>query len=224
MSTLILLRHGQASFGADRYDALSDLGLRQAQAVGRHLATRGHGFTRIWIGPRDRHRDTARHALEPLGLDWQQAAEPALNEFAEGQQILASAERTQNVKLRGEGAVTGHQARRHYAAQIDAWAEGRAEIEGVPNVQAFRATIEDWLLRACADPAAGQTVLAVTSGGVIAAVLAQALGQPGAALADAMRVLHNGSLTSFAFSPGRRLGLMAFNETGHLPPELLTRI
>ena len=32
MSTLILMRHGQASFGAARYDALSELGQAQARA------------------------------------------------------------------------------------------------------------------------------------------------------------------------------------------------
>jgi broad specificity phosphatase PhoE len=204
MSTLILLRHGQASFGAERYDALSGLGRLQAEAVGRHFGARAEAFRRIWIGPRERHRLTARHAIEPLGLDWQQAAEPALNEFAEGQEILAAAERRQNVRLRGEGAMSGREARRRYSLEIEAWAEGRSQIEGVPDARAFRVRIADWLQRACADPAPGQTVLAVTSGGVIAAVIAEILDLPDASLAANMGVLHNGSLTRIAFSSGRR--------------------
>ena len=35
MPTLTLVRHGQASFGADDYDHLSDLGRRQGVRLGR---------------------------------------------------------------------------------------------------------------------------------------------------------------------------------------------
>ncbi|MGQ0619720.1 MAG: histidine phosphatase family protein [Panacagrimonas sp.] len=224
MSTLVLLRHGQASFGADRYDTLSGLGRQQAEAVGRHLSTRERGFSRVWVGPRDRHRLSARYALEPLGIDWQTPAEPALDEFAEGQQILASAERVQGVKLLGHAAITGVEARRRYAAQIDAWAAGKVEIEGVVSARNFRLSVVAWLHHVWADPTSGQNLLAVTSAGVIAAVLTEVLGQPDSALADYMSVLHNSSLTRLAFSPGRRPGLMSFNETGFLTTDLLTRL
>lgn len=224
MSTLVLLRHGQASFGADRYDSLSDLGRRQAEAVGRYFFSREQRFTRLWMGPRDRHRLTARYVLEPLGIDWQLPGEPALDEFAEGQQILAAAEQSQGVKLLGEAAITGVEARRRYAAQIEAWARDQVTIHAVPCARDFRATVTAWLRRACADPAPGQNVLAVTSAGVIAAVLAEVLDQPDRVLSDYMSALHNGSLTSLAFSPGRRPGLMSFNETGFLSEKLLSRV
>lgn len=224
MSTLFLLRHGQASFGADHYDALSDLGRRQAEAVGRHFAAREQRFSRLWIGPRERHRLTAQHALSCIGLDSAQAPELALDEFAEGQQILASAALTQGVRLRGEGAISGREARRAYASEIDAWAAGRVRIEGVLSPREFRVRVSAWLRSACADPSPGQTVLAVTSGGVIAAILAEVLAQPDAALAQNMHAVHNASLTELAFSAGRAPGLVAFNETGYLPKDLLTRI
>jgi broad specificity phosphatase PhoE len=38
MSTLYLVRHGQASFGKEDYDQLSDLGYEQAQVAGEYLA------------------------------------------------------------------------------------------------------------------------------------------------------------------------------------------
>lgn len=224
MSTLILLRHGQAAFGADHYDVLSDLGRQQAEAVGRHFASRELRFSRLWIGPRERHRLTAQHALGFIGMTTTQAPEPSLDEFAEGQQILASAVLSQGVRLRGEGAISGREARRAYAAEIDAWAAGRVQIEGVRAPRDFRARVCAWLRNACADPSPGQTILAVTSGGVIAAVLAEVLAQPDAALAHYMHAVHNGSLTELAFSAGRAPGLMSFNETGYLRRDLLTRI
>jgi broad specificity phosphatase PhoE len=224
MSTLTLLRHGQASFGADRYDALSDSGREQAERVGQHFAVRQRRFDRIWIGPRDRHRLTARYALEPLGLDWEGQAEPALNEFAEGQQILASAQARRGVKLRGEGAIRGRDAARYYAQEITAWAETRVVIEGVPSVHAFRATVREWLARATASNLPGQAVLAVTSGGVIAAVTAEVLGLGDAAIGSLMHAIYNGSLTELIFSEGRPPSLVSFNVASFLPEDLMTRV
>jgi broad specificity phosphatase PhoE len=224
MSTLILLRHGQAAFGAERYDALSDLGRQQAERAGLYLAGRGSAYDRVWIGPRDRHRLTGRHALEPAALDWQGEAEPMLDEFAEGQQILAAAQQRQGVVLVGPGALRGRQAARHYAQEIEAWAAGISRIPGVPSPADFRASVAAWLDRALASPAAGQRVLVVTSGGVIAALMCQALGLPDAYLSHFMHAIYNASVTEFAFSAGRPISLVSFNVASYLPGPMLTRV
>lgn len=225
MSTLILLRHGQASFGADRYDTLSDRGREQSERVGAHLLERGRRFDRVWIGPRDRHRLTARHALGPLGIDWQGEAEITLDEFAEGQHILASAEARRGIRLRGDGAVRGKEAARYYAQEIDAWARAQVDIPGVPSVTAFRATVAGWLRRATTESdAPGQSVIAVTSGGVIASVMAEVLGLPNEAIGPLMHAVYNGSLSEFVFSTGRAPALVSFNVASFLPDELLTRV
>ena len=41
MPALYLIRHGQASFGAEDYDQLSDLGMRQSQHVGEYFSAQG---------------------------------------------------------------------------------------------------------------------------------------------------------------------------------------
>ncbi len=224
MSSLILLRHGQAAFGADHYDSISERGRQQALVAGRHFAGRGLRPTRVWLGPRQRHRVTAELALAPLGLTPPEATEAALDEFAEGQQILAAAETRQGVRLRGEGALSGAESARRYAAEIDAWAENRTVIDGVPPVARFRHGVAQWLRRATVEPDSGQTVLAVTSGGVIAALLAIVLDLPDARLGPFMNAIHNGSVTELVFSRGRTPALVSFNGTGHLPGNLLTRI
>lgn len=63
MPAIHLVRHGQASFGADNYDVLSDLGRRQAEAVGVELRRRGLGAARPVCGTLRRQRDTAALAL-----------------------------------------------------------------------------------------------------------------------------------------------------------------
>ncbi len=63
MGSIYLIRHGQASFGADDYDMLSPLGVRQAQVVGQHLVDLDLRFDRCISGDLLRQQDTARHAL-----------------------------------------------------------------------------------------------------------------------------------------------------------------
>ena len=41
MSVVLLVRHGQASFGAEDYDRLSALGEEQSRLLGSSLAARG---------------------------------------------------------------------------------------------------------------------------------------------------------------------------------------
>jgi len=38
MNEIYFIRHGQASFGEENYDRLSDLGVKQAKHLARHLA------------------------------------------------------------------------------------------------------------------------------------------------------------------------------------------
>lgn len=224
MSTLVLLRHGQASFGSKKYDALSDLGRSQSDDTGRFWAARGQTFTNVWIGPRDRHRQTAEGALAPLGIAVPTAVERGLDEFADGSQILASAERRLGVRLVGEGAVSGRSRALHYANEITEWAEGRVIIDGVPTPEAFRAGVGEWLVRATASTQGGQTVLAVTSGGVIGAVMSLVLDVPLGMIGHFMKVTRNASITEILFSPGRAPALMSFNCVGHLPTASQTLI
>lgn len=56
---MLLIRHGQASFGATDYDVLSDLGERQAAAVHAEIVRRGVVGARLVAGGLHRQRDTA---------------------------------------------------------------------------------------------------------------------------------------------------------------------
>tara|TARA_R110000787_G_scaffold12074_54_gene39494 strand:- start:2774 stop:3433 length:660 start_codon:yes stop_codon:yes gene_type:complete len=219
MSTLILLRHAQASFGADKYDALSDRGHMQAKILGQFWAERAPRFDQILVGPRDRHRLTAKLALSPIGLNWQVEATPELDEFAEGQQILAS------VKQRQRHTLDGKEAARQYAREIDDWSAGRVELSGIRSAASFRADVGRWLHDATTQSKkSGQSLLAVTSGGVIAAVMCIVLDLPDAKLSAFMNAIHNASLTQLAFSAGRSPSLQSFNVAGHLPDDMLTRL
>ncbi len=62
MGVVIMVRHGQASFGSDDYDVLSETGWEQGRLVGRWLAERGLSPTAVVSGGMRRHRETAEAA------------------------------------------------------------------------------------------------------------------------------------------------------------------
>ena len=62
MASIILIRHGQASFGAANYDQLSDLGRRQAQLLNDYFSDCGITLDAIYCGTLERQRQTAEIA------------------------------------------------------------------------------------------------------------------------------------------------------------------
>ncbi|PTT61728.1 histidine phosphatase family protein, partial [Pseudomonas sp. HMWF007] len=69
MGSIYLIRHGQASFGADDYDVLSPIGVRQAEILGQHLAELGVRFDRCLAGDLRRQQHTATSALEQFAAN-----------------------------------------------------------------------------------------------------------------------------------------------------------
>jgi len=216
MSSLLLLRHGQAAFGAADYDSLSPLGLEQAQATGAFFAGRGWIFDALHVGPRRRHRDTARAAVASAEL----LHVPALDEFAEGDVLLEAARC--ELLARGEPWPEDRASQlRHYGTQLQHWASG-ATVAGATPLAEFSAAVNDWLDR-LRQGTRGQRLLAVTSAGTIAMLACRALGLPDARVHELLLALDNASLSELVFD-ARRLSLRVFNSTAHLPAALASRI
>jgi broad specificity phosphatase PhoE len=63
MGHILLVRHGQAQFGTDDYDRLSDLGREQSRLLGECLAKRDRRIDAAVTGNMRRHRETAEACL-----------------------------------------------------------------------------------------------------------------------------------------------------------------
>ncbi|MBU2431135.1 MAG: histidine phosphatase family protein, partial [Proteobacteria bacterium] len=64
MSDIYFIRHGQASFGAQNYDRLSEKGVIQATVLGKHLAELEIKFDAIYFGQMDRQQKTAKGMMD----------------------------------------------------------------------------------------------------------------------------------------------------------------
>ena len=85
MSTLTLVRHGQASYMETDYDKLSTLGEEQARKLGEYWARHRISPDRVIHGPAKRHIRTmeiAAQVVTDAGLTWPKPElNPAFDEF-----------------------------------------------------------------------------------------------------------------------------------------------
>jgi len=63
MTAIYLVRHGQANFGGDNYDQLSDKGIEQATLLGEYLQKKMSSPTTVTTGNMFRHKQTAKNSL-----------------------------------------------------------------------------------------------------------------------------------------------------------------
>src|SRR5688572_2418798 len=81
MSTLYLVRHGQASFGTDNYDQLSKVGREQVVLLGQFFAEGAEKIDRIYSGSLQRQRETAEIVAGAIGLNEPIAIDHAFDEY-----------------------------------------------------------------------------------------------------------------------------------------------
>jgi broad specificity phosphatase PhoE len=204
MSTLTVVRHGQARPFEKNSDCLSELGERQAQALREYWTRLGTRFDEVICGSLTRHCQTAAGAIQVsprIAPEW--------NEYdAEG--ILRGYPHPSTFASNREFQKT-------FESAMEKWIEGADASESFAD---FRARVIQGLRRIQQGPSNRRVVL-FTSGGPIGVLVQTALGAPPRSFADVNWRVRNCSITEFVFSADR-LSLDSFNATPHLEPSLVT--
>ena len=211
MGTIYLVRHGQASFGAEDYDQLSPLGAQQAQQLGRYWQSRGMHFDAVYTGTLKRHVQTLEGIAQTLPSLPQAEALPSLNEYDSHALI-----RCIHPEPLGP-ADTPETYRAHFRLLCDAiaqWMSGVISPEGMPSWEAFSGDIRQALEQIRRQHHEGN-VLVVSSGGPISTAASLILGAPAeVSIALNMRI-RNTAVTELGMS-AKRLMLQTFNTLNHL--------
>lgn len=211
MGNLYLVRHGQASFGADDYDQLSDLGRRQSLRLGQYFAARGLRFDAILVGTLKRHQQTLAAILEGMGSQAEALAWPGLNEY----DSAAVIEAIHPVPL--ERPTTPEAYRHHFRLLRDGlaqWMAGVVTPRGMTSYEGFVAGVTGALDHVRAHHH-GQKVLIVSSGGPISTAVGRVLQAPPETTIELNLRIRNTALTEFAFTPKRHM-LVTYNTLPHL--------
>ncbi len=208
MAELLVIRHGQASFGADDYDALSDLGHRQSAALGDYLRKQNWTPDRLITGTLKRQRDT----LTAMGFNASGADHAGFNEYDFHDLLHA----------RYAGAVPDvvkGDRKTHFRTLRDTVLEWQAG-----GLSGARESWRDFTnrvgeARSFATESGPKRVLVVSSGGVIGQLVASTLSAPDEMMMELNLQVKNSSITRFIFSRGRVM-LTEFNATPHFDADL----
>jgi broad specificity phosphatase PhoE len=210
MGTLYLVRHGQASFGADNYDQLSELGQRQSLRLGQYLAQKGLNFEAVLTGTLQRHAQTWAGIAQGAGLSLQPLLWPGLNEY-DSHAVIAAVHPQPLPK-----PDTPELYRHHFRLLRDGlaqWMAGVLTPQGMPAYVDFVHGITS-ALEHIRQHHSGN-VLLVSSGGPIATAVGHILGTPPETTIELNMRIRNSAVTEFAFNPKRHM-LLTYNTLPHL--------
>lgn len=210
MAQLYLVRHGQASYGAQNYDKLSELGWRQSRWLGEYFAERGIRFDRIVRGTLVRHAETLQGILEGMGAAGPHAEDGGLNEY-DSHSILAAH------YGKAHPGPQGADRRAHFRMlreALYAWAEGSLKGDAHEPFTRFRERVMAALQSLQRDEAA-ERVLVVSSGGPIATILSTVTGMPQRMMVDLNMQTRNGGFSEFRLG-SRAVHFVSFNNVPHL--------
>jgi broad specificity phosphatase PhoE len=231
MSTLLVIRHGQASFGQADYDKLTAVGVEQAQLLGRWLAASGLKVDRMYVGPRVRQRDTARHMIDSAGGALPSAEpSPGLDEYPAEAIMRQALPRLMEVDeearelFGGDPLAVATDARRFqrvFERVMHRWAAGDPDLDGTESFAAFGARVRAAFEDIMAAAGRGTTVGVVTSAGPTSIAVQMALELGDAVALKASWVVANSAITDLRFRDDE-LSLISFNATPHLPRLLIT--
>lgn len=212
MGNLYLVRHGQASFGADDYDNLSDLGHRQSVRLGEYFRATGVAFDAVITGTLRRHRQTWQGIADGLqrdaagSLDW-----PGLNEY-DAHAVIAAIRSEPLHKPANAEEVKAHF--RLLREGLAAWMQGRTRPAGMPSYADFLAGVTS-ALDHVRERHAGQNVLIVSSGGPISTAVGHVLGTTPETTIELNLRIRNSAVSELAFTPKRHV-LVSYNTVPHL--------
>jgi len=219
MGAIYLVRHGQAAFGTDDYDRLTEIGFTQARLLGGFFAARQLRCAAIYTGSLRRHTETVRGILDggpTIAHGSAVESVPGLDEY-QPEALIASmfgdSFAPAPILTRADPAAAREHFRRLREALL-AWTEGRIRPVGMPDWPTFQAAAVDALVEARRRHSDGN-VLIVSSGGPIAAIVAAALESPPQIAVELNLRIRNSAVTEFTMS-ARRHQLLSFNALPHL--------
>ncbi|MGW0035317.1 histidine phosphatase family protein [Gordonia sp. NPDC003376] len=220
MGVIYLVRHGQAdpkAYGivdaasqsaSGEIGGLTPTGVLQATLTGQLLAGRTGEITSAFCGDLPRQRDTLAGVLSAFDTAPTPAIDPRWNEYA-----LPA--------LVGEASAAEYADGRSYQQRLDAalgqWIDldGATPTAGGESYAGFRDRVGAAAQTATEQAGSGQTVLVVSSAGVISQWIADLWDVPGRQWPAVSRAMVNASVTKLIV--GRRgVSVVSFNEHAHL--------
>ena len=223
MARLYLVRHAQASFGAENYDKLSELGLKQSTYIPAHFSDDPTVSRALYRGDMLRHKETADYSFTGMTP----IIHPGLNEF-DHMNVLTVYQPDINNKEKMMEIVMNQKDPKQYIEDefrnaIKRWMDEEGPSSYNETFRDFRArviaAIQDII--ATARKEKQKEVIAVTSGGVISLYMTILMDMPLERMIEMNQHIANTSVTSLLFND-KKTTLSYYNNFSHLPKDMVT--
>lgn len=220
MATLYLIRHGQASFGSDNYDRLSEVGRRQAVVLGEYLRDHGIVLDAAYSGDLERQRETARLALAAQPGEVPFHIDPRFNEIENDQQLKYLLPRVleRDAGLRAlveKGLSSSKDYQKAIEAVFKYWTSPECDEPRLQSWAGYSGAVHAAMAEVMRKQGAGKTVAIFASGGTIATMAAHVLGLTGMDVYRLYEPMFNCSISELFYS-GEKVSLSCFNDRSFL--------
>ena len=216
MASILMVRHGQASFGAEDYDQLSPLGQRQADLMGEYFNKSGLQFDAVYSGQLKRQKETAERVIAHQAQSLEHHIDPRFDEVRNDEQVkillpvlMQSDLRLAAIMERAQGDSKAYQ--KIIEAVFTYWVTRSDPYPGIQSWQEYSSGVKSALDELMATQGSGKTIGVFTSGGTIATATSIVLGVAADQVYRFYEPVINCSVTQFFYS-GNKISLSHFND------------
>ncbi len=220
MAAIYLIRHGQASFGSDDYDQLSQLGIRQAEVTGEYFKESGIFFDAAYSGDLKRQIDTSQLVLASQPAAFSTNIDSRFNEIRNDEQLeyllpeIVKA-RPDIASLVDRGLVSSKDYQKAIDAVFNFWVSDECKHPEIQSWHDYSTGVRDALSDVVKNQGSGKTIAVFTSGGTIATIVAQVLGLSGKQTYPFYEPIFNCAVTQLFYNQ-ERISLSYFNDRSFL--------
>lgn len=224
MSTLTLVRHGQAEPFQKELSTLTPVGQSQAAKLAEYWLRHGVRFDEVHSGELPRQMGSEQIVAETFrvaGVSWPEAQrDPAWNEY-DAPGILQQEKWASFLRAPTGGMPEYREFQRIFEKAMYGWLEGFTTGNGFEPWNAFRDRVSGAIRRIMEGPPSRRVVV-FTSGGPIGFAVHFALQAPPKSFLDVNWRVRNASVSEFIFDRDR-FSLDTFNGIPHLVEEAALR-
>jgi broad specificity phosphatase PhoE len=220
MANLLIIRHGQASFGADNYDQLSTLGQHQAYLTGEFLSQSGVQLSAAFSGDLSRQCETGERILAQLDNAPSLVIDPRFNEVQTDEQVavmtpLLCEQDPRFAALMADMNKDSKSFQKIIETVFNYWVSPNCQVAGIQSWRAYSEGVVSAFESALASAESGSTSAIFTSGGTIATLVGHVLGLSADRVYEFYEPVFNCSITRLIFN-ARKCSLSTFNDVSHL--------
>jgi len=220
MANLLIIRHGQASFGADNYDQLSALGQHQADLTGEFLSQSGVQLSAAFSGDLSRQRETGQRILAQLEEAPSLVIDPRFNEVRTDEQVAVMTpvlceQDPRFAALMADMNKDSKSFQKIIETVFNYWVSPSCQVAGIQSWQEYSGGVVSAFESARASAESGSTSAIFTSGGTIATLVSHVLGLSADRVYEFYEPVFNCSITRLIFN-ANKCSLSTFNDVSHL--------